>query len=63
MNNLDSSKITLSQPSKAFEYEKISREIEQCRDIDTVKEALKCYLKLYLKQQETLKAIGVPNEL
>lgn len=61
MNNLDPSQITLDTPSKAFAYEKISREIDNCNDIVVMKEALRCYIKLYFRQQETISIIGVPH--
>ena len=61
MKELDPSSITLSSPTKAFAYEKISREIDECDDIVTMKEALRCYVKLYFKQQETMGLIGIPN--
>lgn len=63
MNDLDPSKITLSKPSKAFEYEKNSRAIDEIRDINVVKDLLKCYIKLYLKQQETISIIGAPDDI
>ena len=46
--------ITLEKPSKSFEYEKISRDIEKINDIEVVKDMARCWGKLYLKQQETL---------
>ena len=61
MNELDPSSITLTSPTKAFAYEKISREIDECDDIVVMKEALRCYVKLYFKQQETMVLIGVPD--
>ena len=61
MNSLDPSSITIDTPSKAFAYETLSRETDDCSDIVTLKEALRCYVKLYLKQQETMSLIGVPN--
>lgn len=61
MNNLDPSQISLDTPSKAFAYEKISREIDKCDDIVVVKEALRCYVKLYFKQQETITSIQPPK--
>lgn len=61
MNNLDPSQISLNTPSKAFAYEKISREIDECKDIVVVKEALRCYVKLYFKQQETLSSFPPPR--
>jgi|TARA_B100000900_G_scaffold370870_1_gene349697 hypothetical protein len=46
--------IILEKPSKSFEYEKISREIDKIDDIDVIKVMARCWIKLYLKQQETL---------
>lgn len=51
---MKSSDIKLENTSKMFEYEKISRELENCNDLDTLKELVRCYYKLYLKQQEIL---------
>lgn len=50
--NMDPSEITLDKPSKMFEYEKISREIEGCNDIEQLKNMCRCFLKLHLKHQE-----------
>jgi hypothetical protein len=61
MNNLDPSQITLETPSKSFAYEKLSREISDCNDIVILKEALRCYVKLYFRQQETISLIGAPR--
>tara|TARA_Y100000004_G_scaffold183043_1_gene230412 strand:- start:75 stop:500 length:426 start_codon:yes stop_codon:yes gene_type:complete len=52
--NMDPSDIQLENPSKMFEYEKSSREIDACDDVATLKLMCKCYVKLHLKQQETL---------
>ena len=54
MNNTDPSQITLESTTKLFEYEKISREIEECSDVDKIKDMLRCYVKLYMKQQEVM---------
>jgi len=54
MNNTDPSQITLESTAKMFEYERISREIEECSDIDKIKDMLRCYVKLYMKQQEVM---------
>ena len=62
MKELDPSLITIDTPSKLFAYEKMSRDIDNCDDIEVLKEALRCYVKLYLKQQEVLKLIGVPED-
>ena len=51
---MDPSDITLEKPSKMFEYEKISREIDACDDFETIKTMCKCYVKLHMKQQETI---------
>ena len=57
MNNTDASQITLESTGILFEYEKISREIEECSDIDKIKDMLRCYVKLYMKQQEVMMEI------
>jgi hypothetical protein len=64
------SDIELSKVSKNFEYEKISREIDTVEDVKLLRDMVKCYLKLYLKQQETISVIGLmdleprkPNEI
>lgn len=49
--------ITLENVSKLFEYEKLSRDIDNINDIETLKNISKCYIKLYLKQQEVLSNI------
>jgi len=46
--------LKLENISKLFEYEKISREIDSCSNIDLMKNLCKCYVKLYMKQQETV---------
>jgi hypothetical protein len=55
--------ISLTTPSRSFSYEKLSREIESCDNIIEIKNMLRCYVKLYLKQQETLSSIGVPSSI
>ena len=61
MNSLDPSSIELSSPSKQFAYEQMSRDIEKCTDVKVLQDALRCYVKLYFKQQETISLIGAPN--
>ena len=51
--------IELDNLSKIFEYEKISRELESCTNIDLLKNICRCYVKLYLKQQETLTSLNM----
>lgn len=53
---MDPNEIKLETMSRMFEYEKQSREIDECRDIDELKLITKSYMKLYLKQQEVLKS-------
>lgn len=54
---MDPSEISLQTPSKSFEYEKISRDIDKVEDIEELRNMLKSYVKLYFKQQETIKMI------
>lgn len=46
--------ITLENISKLFEYEKHARDIDSIDDIETLRNFSKMYIKLYLKQQETI---------
>lgn len=54
---MDPNDISLQTPSKSFEYEKLSREIDKIEDIEGLRIMLKSYVKLYFKQQETFKLI------
>lgn len=54
---MNSSNIELSTTNRQFAFEKISREIESCNDITILKEALRSYVKLFFKQQETISNI------
>ena len=49
---MDPSEIELNSVAKLFEYEKISREIDQCNHIDDLKNIAKSYVKLNLAQLE-----------
>jgi hypothetical protein len=51
---MDPSKISLSDMNKLFEYEKLSREIDECEDLNKLRNLTKSYIKLYMKQQEVL---------
>lgn len=55
---MDPSKITLNNVTKLFEYEKISREIDQCNDLDLLKNIAKSYVKLYFSQQEVISQLA-----
>lgn len=50
--------IKLNITTNLFAYEKISREIESCNDLTVLKNMLRSYVKLYLKQTETIKSIA-----
>ncbi len=61
---MKSSDTELSSVSKNFEFEKLSRDIDDISDVKYLREMLKCYLKLYFKQQETISSIGsMPTDL
>lgn len=46
--------LELETISKLFEYEKISRELDACTNIDLMRNLCKCYVKLYMKQEEVI---------
>jgi len=46
--------IQLEDVNKMFEYEKLSRDIDNVDDIEVLKNYAKSYIKLYLKQQEVV---------
>ena len=50
--DMDPSEIQLESTAKMFEYEKLSREIENCDNIDELKQMARAFIKLYLKHQE-----------
>jgi len=56
---MDPDKITLDCLTKNFEYERISRELDTCENIEQVKNIAKSFVKLYLKQQEVMTQIGM----
>lgn len=60
MTNPD--EITLNELSKKFEYETMSREINNCQNIDEIRLAAKCYLKLYLATLESISSLKISNE-
>jgi hypothetical protein len=55
MRNPD--EIQLNDLNKQFEYARMSNEIDSCDDIEELKLAVKCYLKLYLATLETINQI------
>lgn len=55
---MDPNSIELVCLSKSFEYEKFSRLIDECNDMNFLKNMAKSYVKLYLKQQEVVSQLG-----
>lgn len=53
--------LSLQDVSKLFEFEKISRELDTCTNIDLMRNLCKCYIKLYMKQQETISYLRIDN--
>jgi hypothetical protein len=51
---MDPNDIILENMNKMFEYEKLSRDIDSINDIGTLRNFVKSYIKLYLKQQEVV---------
>ena len=49
----DPNSIPLRNTSQEFEYEKMSREIDNCDDIETIKQMCKFLMKLEMKTRET----------
>jgi|TARA_B100000085_G_scaffold276722_1_gene296228 hypothetical protein len=49
---MDPSEIQLDSTAKLFEYEKLSRDIENCDNMDQLKQMTRAFVKLYLKHQE-----------
>ncbi len=56
---MDPDSIELVNLSKQFAYTKVASEIDSCDDRDELKNIAKSFCKLYYKQQETMKLIGI----
>jgi len=56
---MDHDTIELSNLSKQFAYTKMASQIDSCDDRDELKNIAKSFCKLYYKQQETMKLIGI----
>jgi hypothetical protein len=56
---MKSSDIVLESTAKLFEFEKISREIDSIDDVEVLRELVKCYSKMYMRQQEVVAKIGM----
>ena len=57
MAGLDPEDIELRNVSQQFEYEKMSREIDQCDDVETLHQMCKFLMKMEMKQRETYSII------
>ena len=57
MSEMDPDKISFDTPSKAFAYERIARELDACEEVEKLRAAAKCFLKLHMKTQEMMKQI------
>ena len=62
MNKFDPNEVVLRSTAKLFEYEKLSRQSEECNDIDTLKDRARCWIKLYRKQQENMRLKGLDQQ-
>lgn len=51
--------IELKNLSKVFEYEKMSRELDNCDNLDEMREKAKYCIKLYLSTLEVYSELGV----
>lgn len=56
---MEPDKLELQSISKLFEYERISREIENCSDLDELKNLCKCYVKLYFSLEEMIQNLNL----
>jgi hypothetical protein len=50
--------IKLESLDKLFQYETYSRLVDDCDDLEILKNMTKSYIKLYLKQQEIISELG-----
>ena len=51
--------IELKNLNKIFEYEKLSRELDKCDNLDEIREKAKYCIKLYLNVLEVYSDLGV----
>ena len=56
---MDPDTIELSNLSKQFAYTKMASQIDSCDDCEELKNIAKSFCKLYYKQQETMKLVGI----
>ena len=53
MKNMNPEEIELTNPSQSFEYERLSREIDECDDVEVLQQMCKFLVKLEMKTRET----------
>ena len=56
---MDPNDIKLDNLSKIFEYEKISREIDLCDDVELLRNIAKSNIKLFLQQEEAISSLSI----
>lgn len=56
---MNPNEIELKNLSKVFEYEKLSRELDNCNSLDEIREKAKYCIKLYLSTLEVYSELGV----
>jgi hypothetical protein len=54
--------ITLKNLTKVFEYERMSRELDNCNNLEELREKAKYCIKLYLSTLEVYTELGVVLE-
>ena len=57
MRNMNPDEIELTNPSQSFEYERLSREIDECDDVEVLQQMCKFLVKLEMKQRATYSVI------
>jgi hypothetical protein len=51
--------IVLTNTAKLFQYQVQVREIDECNDIEELRNGLKSVIKLFMKQQEVVASLGI----
>ncbi len=51
--------IILTNTEKLFQYQVQVREIDECNDIEELRNGLKSVIKLFMKQQEVVASLGI----
>lgn len=56
---MDHENLQLKSVNKMFEFERISREIDGCDDVNKLKNISKCYVKLYFALEEMMQTMNL----